>query len=114
MFAEVPRITHRELSQPGDSSENTTIVKKRVKCCRQIQLDRCGKLNSALTTVELDSFCKPTNAGRQVLKHAMKKMNLSPRGFHRVLKLARTLADLEQLDTIQEQQVLEALSYRRS
>ena len=113
MVVEVPRLSHKELSEIDASSEDSFTVRKQVENCRRLQLERSGKLNSVLTITELDAFCLPTRTGRQRLRVAMEKMNLSPRGFHRVLRMARTLADLEGLETIQEEQVLEALAFRQ-
>lgn len=112
LIVDVPFVSHRELAEIDRSSQNTSAVRSVVEACRNLQLERANKLNCALTTTELERYCQPNRAGKQLLKHAMKKMKLSARGFHRVLRLTRTLADLEQLDNIQEAQVLEALTYR--
>jgi hypothetical protein len=65
-----------------------------VEAAFQRQLARQGKANAALTTKEIDAFCQPDTAGEGLLKQAIGRLNLSARGYHRVLKVARTIADL--------------------
>ena len=108
----VPRLSHRELSESVDQAEDSTTVRRRVASCRQLQLARSGKLNSFLNATELDRFCKPDKAGNRVLRQAMQNVHLSARGVHRVLRLARTLADLQEREAIREGDLLEALAFR--
>jgi magnesium chelatase family protein len=65
-----------------------------------------------MTAVEVREFCQVESSAQSLLRMAMKQMSLSARAFHRILKLARTIADLEGAAVIQAQHVAEALQYR--
>ncbi|MBT8145963.1 MAG: ATP-binding protein, partial [Gammaproteobacteria bacterium] len=112
LLVEVPRLSHGELVQREDAAERSATVREKVSRCRQLQLERAGVLNSSLGTSDLDRYCKLDKTGNQLLQQAMKKLHLSARGFHRVLRLARTLADYNQRRDIEEAHLLEALTYR--
>ena len=112
LLVEVPRLSHRELSQVENSAEHSVTVREKVTLCRQLQLERAGVLNNSLGTHDLERFCRLDKSGSRLLQKAMKKLHLSARGFHRVLRLARTLADYQQLEAIGEEHLLEALAYR--
>ncbi len=93
----------------GDSSD---IIRTRVEQARARQIARQGKANHQLTAPELEQYCELTPADKALLEQAIEKLGLSTRAYHRVLKLARTLADMaarEQLNTVD---ISEALSYR--
>ena len=109
---DVPRLSHGELTGRDSASESSVAVRQEVADCRRLQRKRAGKLNCELTTRELDRYCRPDRAGRRLLSQAVRKLELSARGYHRVLRLSRTLADVEQEADITEQHILEALSYR--
>ncbi len=79
---------------------------------RRLQIKRQGKLNSALSGKELDPHTLLEKTARQLISRAADQYRLSARGFHRVLRLAQTIADLEDANGISVQQVAEALSYR--
>lgn len=74
---------------------------------------RSGKVNSALTTKEVNVHCVLTDASHKILEQAMDKFGLSNRAYHRILKLARTIADLAQSPDIQISHLSEAISYRK-
>lgn len=112
LLVEVPRLSHQELSQVDNSAVHSATVRHQVTRCRQRQLDRAGALNSMLRTRDLERYCSLDNSGERLLQQAMRNLHLSARGFHRVLRLARTLADMEEQDSIREDHVLEALGYR--
>ena len=113
LLVEVPRLTYKELLDIDHTSQKSKDVRNQVEACRRLQLETRGKLNSALTTTELDVFCKLDRGGSSILNQAMKKVQLSPRGYHRVLRVARTLADLKQESSIGEKSILEALAFRQ-
>jgi magnesium chelatase family protein len=94
----------------GDSSE---AIRVRVVAARERQLARQGKPNAQLSTREIDKHARPDSAGEQILKQAISRLGLSARGYHRVLKVARTIADLAGVETIAAAQVAEAVQYRR-
>jgi len=108
----VPRVPHQELTAnkpPGESSET---IRKRVIAARERQQNRQGCANAQLSRKQLDQFCPLNKAQLEMMNTAIERMNLSARGFHRVLKVARTIADIENEEKIQNQHLSEALAYR--
>lgn len=87
-------------------------LRERVIKTRERQLRRCGKLNAKLNHHELTNSCKMTNDLLLFLEQAMEKLNLSMRSFHRLLRVARTIADLDDSDVIKREHLAEALGYR--
>ncbi len=88
-------------------------VQTRAAAARRRQLERAGKSNAALTPKEVERYAAPTPAARSVLEQALERLGLSARGYHRVLKVARTIADLAGLEALDVPQVSEAISYRQ-
>jgi len=84
-----------------------------VSAARDIQLQRQGKPNARLASKEIDLFCAPDAAGARLLAAALIRFDLSARAYHRVLKVARTIADLAGGATIAPQHIAEAVQYRR-
>jgi magnesium chelatase family protein len=93
----------------GDTS---AIVRARVEAARTRQIMRQGKANHQLSASELEKFCLLTDADKSLLEHAINKMGLSTRAYHRVLKVARTLADMNNKDQPGTEEISEALGYR--
>lgn len=112
LIVDVPRLSHLELASLAPDKDDSKRIRTRVQVCRDLQYKRTGKLNSRLSGPELEHFCKLDEKGRALMQKAVNKLHLSGRGFHRTLKLARTLADLESLGEIRESHLLEALAYR--
>jgi magnesium chelatase family protein len=112
LHVEVPAVPPDEMaSRPGgDSSE---AIRARVTEARARQLARQGKPNAPLSTREIDRHARPDSAGEQVLKQAISRLGLSARGYHRVLKVARTIADLQGAEAVTAAHVAEAVQYRR-
>jgi magnesium chelatase family protein len=112
LHVEVPAVPPDEMaSRPGgDSSE---AIRARVTDARARQLARQGKPNAPLSTREIDRHARPDSAGEQVLKQAISRLGLSARGYHRVLKVARTIADLQGAEAVTAAHVAEAVQYRR-
>ncbi|MES2885953.1 MAG: YifB family Mg chelatase-like AAA ATPase [Pseudomonadota bacterium] len=109
----VPRVDRAALTaEQAPPTETSAAVRARVIACRAVQLARQGKPNARLTTPEIDQHCAPDAAARSLLEQAMGRLNLSARGYHRVLKVARTLADLAGAAQISTPQVAEAVRYR--
>ena len=75
---------------------------------------RQGKPNHLLTVREIDTFCVPEKTGEQLLRAAMSRFMWSARAYHRVLKIARTIADLAGTETILPEHIAEAIQYRRA
>jgi len=115
IFVQVPRIEYEKLTEErmGESSEE---VRSRVKRARSIQQQRFQgtKLtcNAEMTPVEVRDFCQVEAEAQSLLRAAMKQLALSARAFHRILKLARTIADLAGATTIGASHLAEALQYR--
>jgi magnesium chelatase family protein len=109
---EVPAVPQLELvkSQRGESSE---AIRNRVETAYQRQLARQQKPNAKLEVKDIDTHCAPTSAGESLLKSAIQKMGLSARAYHRVLKVARTIADLAGSEAVEVGHIAEAIQYRR-
>ena len=110
---EVPGIPADALrnSAPGESSSE---VQARVERARALQLARQGKPNALLAPKEIDKHCQPDAAGDALLRQAIARLNLSARAYHRVLKVARTIADLADAESLAANHIAEAIGYRRA
>jgi magnesium chelatase family protein len=112
MHIEVPRLKHEQLHN-ADPGETSASVRARVLRARQRQLQRCGKSNHTLSNKEIDSFCILNADDALLLENAIEKLGLSARAWHRIIKLARTIADLADSDHITTSHLQEAIGYRR-
>jgi magnesium chelatase family protein len=112
LLIEVPAVTESELSTRGEG-ERSAVVQSRVALARERQIARQGKPNALLTPDEVDRHCLPDCAGAALLKQAMTRLDLSARAYHRILKVARTIADLTGEYIIRGPHVAEAIQYRR-
>ncbi|HEX7986043.1 MAG TPA: ATP-dependent protease, partial [Duganella sp.] len=101
------------LSEDADG-EPSAAIRARVQAAAELQLRRQGKRNQYLTTREIDQFCKPDKPGKAQLNEAMQKFQWSGRTYHRILRVARTIADLAHAERIGERHVREAVQYRRA
>lgn len=111
---DVPAVTPADLSLPP-SVEGSAEISARVAMARDIQLARNGGMtNAELPQGRLEHVAEPSYDGRKLLIQAAETLNLTARGYHRVLRLARTLADLSQTESIQRLHIAEALSLRRA
>ncbi|MCU0811293.1 MAG: YifB family Mg chelatase-like AAA ATPase [Thiobacillaceae bacterium] len=109
---EVPALTEDELMH-GNAGENSAAIRDRVEAARERQMSRQGKPNNLLAGKEIDRHCALDAASEALLKQAIARLNLSARAYHRVLKLARTIADLAASPTILAAHIAEAIRYRR-
>jgi magnesium chelatase family protein len=109
----VTALQHAELTQSADGEPSSAIA-DRVALAFERQLQRQDHPNNLLTPRGIDAHCQPDAAGAQLLSHAMKRLNWSARAYHRVLKLARTIADLDQALVIAASHVAEAIQLRRA
>ncbi|WP_442497838.1 YifB family Mg chelatase-like AAA ATPase [Methylobacter sp. sgz302048] len=114
MHLEVPRVPHEVLRKGSpDGEENSATIRARVEAARNVAIARSGKANAALTAKEVKQFCLLSEQGHQLLEQAMDKFGLSHRAYHRILKLARTIADLAHSEQIAIAHLSEAISYRK-
>lgn len=115
IFVEVPHIDYDKLADDR-LGEPSAKVQARVTAARERQLKRFAGTrltsNAEMTPTGVREFCQVEDAGQSLLKAAMKQMYLSARAFHRILKLARTIADLEGTEIIKAHHIAEAIQYR--
>jgi magnesium chelatase family protein len=115
IFIEVPHIDYEKLADDrlGEESEK---VQARVETARSVQHQRFEgtslACNAEMTPTEVREFCEAEESAQSLLKAAMKQLYLSARAFHRILKIGRTLADLEGTDIIKAHHIAEAIQYR--
>lgn len=109
---EVPALPHQEMLRPGQSESSTT-VRSRVEAARQRQLVRQGTHNAELTVQQIEEYCPLDKTSNALLERAMAQLDISARAYHRILKLARTIADLAGSQMIIASHIAEAIQYRR-
>ena len=109
---EVPLLPQGSLQNSGDRGESSAIVREKVLAARAIQLQRAGKINAHLTSKEIERDCKLEEKDALFLENALTKLGLSVRAYHRILKVSRTIADLEGEKHIHQRHLAEALGYR--
>jgi magnesium chelatase family protein len=116
LHVEVPLVDFRELSSETNLGEKSETIRQRVIAAREIQLERFRKFsnstNSAMGSRQVRQHCKLTPEANGYLEHAMEEMNFSARAHDRILKVARTLADLAGATDIRPNDILEAIQYR--
>ncbi len=111
---DVPAVTPADLALPP-AREGTTEIAARVARAREMQITRNGgTTNAELRTDQLDHVAQPDSDGRKLLTQAAQTMGLTARGYHRVLRVARTLADLAGSENIHRLHIAESLSHRRA
>ncbi len=113
---EVPSVPFTELAEK-ESGERSEVIKQRVQAARLIQLDRfAGQelmfANSQMETRDLQTYCQLDRTSSELLKSAMEKLGLSARAYDRILKVSRTIADLECKPAIESNHLSEAIQYR--
>jgi len=115
LHVEVAPVTNEVLlenNMPGMSGPTSKSVQSLVSEARNIQLNRYGKANALLSHSEIDNFCKLDRESRLLLDASINKLGLSARAFHRIIKVARTIADLAQEEKLASNHVAEAIQYR--
>jgi magnesium chelatase family protein len=114
LIVDVQSVTITDMTG-GPAGECSTNVRARVLAARERQLARGLKkmrVNAELHGKPLDRVCALDEGGRRLLERSAEKLHLSARGFHRVLKVARTIADLAEAEAIAVEHLAEALQYR--
>ncbi len=109
---EVPDVPQEDLTR-GAQGESSESIRARVVAARARQLERQGRPNAALGAREAERNCAPDARGAELLKQAIARLGLSARAYHRVLKVARTIADLAGAPRLAGTHVGEAIQYRR-
>ncbi|MCH8536856.1 MAG: ATP-binding protein, partial [Alkalimonas sp.] len=109
---DVPLLPKGLLSQQDASAESSQQVRARVLAARLLQLDRQGKANARLSAAEIDQHCPLKSQDAAFLEDTIHHLKLSARSYHKLIKVARTIADLQQQPHIHKAHLMEALSYR--
>ncbi len=118
MWVEVSIVEHSKLTDAREMQEGTEKIKPRVENAREIQKERYEnaglkiKTNSELSPKDLIKYISLSEKVKNVLNKSAKQLDLSARAYHRIIKLARTIADLEGTENISENHILESLNYR--
>ncbi len=114
MHLDVPRVAHHILRHGSpDGEDSSSTIRQRVIAARSMAFARSGKANAALSAKEIKLICTLSESSHALLEHAMTRFGLSNRAYHRILKLARTVADLADSPQIQTPHLSEAIGYRR-
>lgn len=114
MHIEVPSMPVEILhSQKSAAAESSKTVQLRVQTAYSRQLDRANKPNNKLTSRDIEDHCKLDASQTKLLEQAIDQLGLSARAMHRILKVARTIADLAESSEILTEHLTEAITYRR-
>ena len=110
-------IKFSELSNEEVNGEKSEVIRKRVEACREIQKERFKnykniKFNSQMTTKEIKKFCEVGDKEKEYLRKIFNVKKLSARTYHKVLKVARTIADMARSEAIKTEHLVEACNYR--
>jgi magnesium chelatase family protein len=115
IHVDVPAVRHDELASQ-DCGERSKRVRERVMRARELQERRFGAAgiytNARMDAADTVRLCRASAEARRLLKEAMEKLSLSARAYHRILRVARTIADLEGADAIETHHMAEAIQYR--
>lgn len=115
IHVEVDNVTYDDL-QNDTFAESSATIRERINRARNIQLERLGKsgkyCNAQMTSPEIKKHCKLDRASTALLEESFEKLNLSARAYNRILKVARTIADLEGSENISVRHIAESLQYR--
>lgn len=114
LWSEVAKVDHKDLSEKKVSGEKSEVIRRRVEKAREKQKKRFGeeRLNSEMSVKDINHFVVLADEEKKLLEDAAKNMDFSPRVFHKIKKIARTIADLENSEEIKKEHLLEALQYR--
>lgn len=111
---QVPSVDYKKLE--AENGENSEVIRKRVNLARELQLSRYKDLqihsNVELTPKLMEKYCKLDGQSSEILKQSFERLNLSARAYSKILKVARTIADLDGCDTIEKIHLIEAIQYR--
>jgi magnesium chelatase family protein len=114
LHVEVPRISHSTLRRARQQEPETSrVIRERVIAARARQHARAGVVNAELSNRQVERYCRLSDMDDELLEQALERLALSARAYHRILKVARTIADLAGDDAIGTRHLTEALSYRK-
>lgn len=114
MYIEIKKIPEEKLFKYEEGEDSKTI-RDRVEKARETQYKRykVNKTNSSMTQGDIKEYCKLDDESKELLKTAAKQLGLSGRGFDKIMKVARTIADIENSEMIKQEHLIEALGYRK-
>lgn len=116
IFTDVPKIDFQDFISKK-TEETSEEIRKRIEKVRKIQYERFiksnTKINSGMKRKEIEKYCELDNASRKVISLIINKLKLSGRGYDRILKVSRTIADMDMSERIEEKHIMEALQYRQ-
>jgi magnesium chelatase family protein len=117
MQVEVARLSEDDktqlLQKRAGKTANSKMLRQQVVACRALQMERSGLINARLEQNEVQQFCGLNESDNALLNEAMTRLRLSTRAYFRILKIARTIADLAEVENIARPHLLEAINYRR-
>lgn len=108
----VPGLPREQLTAGGKSGDNSATIQQRIIRSRDLQIRRQYCENSRLSAAQIGEYCRLNGQQVRMLNAAIERLNLSPRAYHRVLKVARTIADLDEALAIADHHLMESLAYR--
>jgi magnesium chelatase family protein len=111
MHIEVPALPREQLLKKRSDGESSAIIRQRVQSAR-IQQNQRGQLNAKLDNQQIENYCELSEKDAALLESAIERLGLSARAYHRILKVARTIADIGQSDSINTGHLSEAIRYR--
>ena len=116
---ELPSLSYDELSENSAPAESSEVIRKRVAAARKYALERMGEqserkiwCNAQLDAADIRKYCIMDPAASAILKAAYERMGMSARGYDRVMRVARTIADMDASETIKANHIAEAIQYR--
>ncbi|MDP1557736.1 MAG: YifB family Mg chelatase-like AAA ATPase [Nitrosomonas sp.] len=113
ILIEVPAVPQLDLMRHTAQGEKSSTIRQRTEHARQKQISRQNKTNNQLMVKEIEKYCQPDTQGETLLKQAMSRLNFSARAYHRILRVARTIADLSGHEKTSNRHIAEAIQYRR-
>jgi magnesium chelatase family protein len=113
LHVEVPKVPQRTLAKTETSAATSAELRHRVEAACKIQQERTGKLNHAMSPSEIERYCDLDGKTADLLEQAVERLGLSARAYHRIIKVARTIADLAGSPAIETMHISEAISYRQ-
>ena len=113
---ELPSLTYSEISADNSEAENSGVIRQRVVEAREFAKKRTGddkvSCNARLDAAQIRKYCVADDEGRKLLKSAYESMGLSARGYDRIMKVSRTIADLAKSEIIRAEHIAEAVQFR--